>query len=905
MIKLKMMQTKIEWFLKANKLAFAVVVLAVLNACSSGSGSDNSGAGVSSSTNNGGSGGLDYQGPLSSTPAVEQFQEFFWRPMINSSDITCTECHQQDGDGTGWFVRDDDVNLAYAAAFDRVDLSLPANSLLVQRVSSGHGCWLSDPGACATVIQGLITDWALESGSEISEISLVPPTYSEPGSAKNFPPLPTDPPGSGSGSGGFQEFIWEAFTRLGGAADNPSGYCSQCHSEDSTLQQQPWHGHANPATAYQEAKGLINLDTPSASRLVTKVRGGHNCWTPSDCNANANALQAAIEAYADTIDADEIPEEWNVSGAVNLEDDGIEAVTGGRVENNRIAAYTFVAPQSASTGNGTASTVFDVSGISPTADLRNVNAGSGITWSGSRGVRIDSGRLQTTIGSEKFRDLIGLTGEYSIETWVAPENVVQDNSSRIVTYSQDLDNTNFILGQTLYNYDFFNRSTMTDVATGGPAYSTPDADEVLQATLQHVVVTFDPSNGRKIYVNGREANPTPDPDIDPDNGVNISNWSNNFVLGVGAEPGNLRQWKGSMRMLVIHNRALTPEDIENNFQVGVGAKFFMMFDLSNAEAASGGLIPSSIPQAYVVFEVEVFDAKSYLFTNPFFISLDSSWTPSGETLTFEGMRIGINAKEAPLGQAYSKMSFTIDDANYSPTGQLLSQIGTLIPIELGPQSRTDPTAGGDVFFLTFDRIGIASDYIRPVETIPPIPTVGEIPDLDPASDIGIKHFHKLNEAMSAATGVNKGATEVRTTFSNVSRSLPANQGIREFQAAHQMSIVQLGAEYCLDLTDNNPGFYAPFNFSAPANTAFGGAGATAEKDQIIDPLLDAITAQVVTGLGTELASQPDNTAARGILEEQIDDMVNECGGSCDTTDTASIVMATCTAVMSSAALLIQ
>ena len=53
----------------------------------------------------------------------------------------------------------------------------------------------------------------------------------------------------------------------------------------------------------------------------------------------------------------------------------------------------------------------------------------------------------------------------------------------------------------MYNYDFFNRSSKTD-ANGEPRLSTPDADEVLQATLQHVVATFDPVAGRKIYVNG-------------------------------------------------------------------------------------------------------------------------------------------------------------------------------------------------------------------------------------------------------------------------------------------------------------------------------------------------------------------------------------------------------------------
>ena len=35
-----------------------------------------------------------------------------------------------------------------------------------------------------------------------------------------------------------------------------------------------------------------------------------------------------------------------------------------------------------------------------------------------------------------------------------------------------------------------------------PQLQTPDAAMALQASLQHVVLTYDPVNGRQIYVNG-------------------------------------------------------------------------------------------------------------------------------------------------------------------------------------------------------------------------------------------------------------------------------------------------------------------------------------------------------------------------------------------------------------------
>lgn len=844
--------------------------------CSGGSGSEgdtNPNPPVGSSV------GLTYEGPPPATEDVQSFKINVWDNLV--ADNRCGGCHTQNGPGNGAFVHTDDINLAYQAALPLVDLGTPLNSRMVERLANGHNCWLNDNNACAQIIETYITNWAAETGSIVNTITLTDRNYYEPGNARNFP----------ADSNDFEDLIWDDLLRIGGAPGG-MGYCAQCHSEDSATQQQPWFAHADVDTAYDNARDKINLDTPSASRFVTKLRSGHNCWTPSDCEGNANEMQVAIQAFADTITPTQVPDNWNVTGASNLEDDGIEAATGGRIQNNMIANYTFMAPQTDSTGgNAAVDVVYDVSGVNPAADLRNTGSDSGVTWSGSRGIRITEGRLHTTLGSDKIGDLINLTGEYSIETWVAPDNVVQDDSARIVTYSQGVDSSNFILGQTLYNYDFYNRSSVTDPATGGPAYSTPDADEVLQATLQHVVVTFDPINGRRIFVNGRNANP--EPDLEPGSGAIIQNWSDGMVMGVGAEPGNDRQWQGVMRMLTIHNRALSEDDIQNNFQLGVGAKFYMMFNLSES-----GLV--DVPRAYIVFEVEVFDGASYLFTNPFFISLDPDWTPGGDDIVIEGMRIGINAKESELGQAYAKLSTTINDASYTETGQTLSRIGTLIPIELGPQSRTSANPG-DVFFLTFERIGIAPDDIRDPDPVPDLLTAADIPDLEEVSDIGIKHFHKINEAMSAATGIDKNAGDIPDTFANITRSLPANQAIDEFQPAHQMAIVQLGAEYCLELVESDPGFFdngtgGSFNINAPADSAFSGD----LIDDVIDPLLESMSAHAIAGNSSNhLDTQPSVTESRTVLEDQINDMANPGA------DTGNIVMAACATVLSSAVMLIQ
>src|SRR5690606_561702 len=227
-----------------------------------------------------------------------------------------------------------------------------------------------------------------------------------------------------------------------------------------------------------------------------------------------------------------------------------------------------------------------------------------VSWLGSWGIRINSGKAQaSTSSSRKFYDHLTLTGEYSIEAWVVPDNVVQDGPARIVSYSGSVDARNFTLAQTLYNYNYLNRSSQSD-ANGTPDLSTADAPERLQATLQHVVATFDPVNGRRIYVNGEFTG-----DIDPDAGAIISQWDNSYALVLGNEVSSNRQWQGSIRFLALHKRALTAEDVATNFEVGVGEKYYLLFNISH-------LI--DVPLSFVVFEVQQFDDYGYLFNEPFF-----------------------------------------------------------------------------------------------------------------------------------------------------------------------------------------------------------------------------------------------------------------------------------------------
>src|SRR5690606_12600997 len=144
--------------------------------------------------------------------------------------------------------------------------------------------------------------------------------------------------------------------------------------------------------------------------------------------------------------------------------DGTAISQGGRVESNAIALYTFK--------EGTGTQANDSStGFLPDLTLNLIGD---VEWVSNWGVRINNGRVQGAVEpSSKLHRYITQTGEYSVEAWVVPANVTQEGPARIVSYSGSNSLRNFTLGQTLYQYDFLNRTSTTN-ANGTPMLSTPD-----------------------------------------------------------------------------------------------------------------------------------------------------------------------------------------------------------------------------------------------------------------------------------------------------------------------------------------------------------------------------------------------------------------------------------------------
>ena len=791
-----------------------------------------------------------YTGPPAATADVTAFQINFWNNVRTQN--RCGQCHNATTPAQmPNFARSDDVNLAYAQANTVVNLATPSTSLIVTKVSGGHNCWLADPGACGQILTTWITNWANAAGAtSATTVQLQAPPSQTVGQSLNFPASYVE----------YQQTIYTLTSK----------YCVRCHSTtaDPSVEQSPYFADPSLLVAYPAAipkidftgcagtggnnGGTCGTNSRFYQRLFTD---NHNCW--DNCASDAAQMLVQIQAFAATITPANIDPALVVSKALSLTQ-GTIASGASRYDADTIAKYEFQSVVN--------NTTFDTSGIDPSADL---TISGNVTLAGGWGINVGAGgkAQATTQSSQKIYSMIQATGEFSVEAWVAPALVAVDNSY-MVSYSGGDTTRNFTLGQTNQDYDFMLRTSNTAL-TGLPQLQTPNAAMALQASLQHVVLTYDAVNGRQIYVNGVLV-----PVADPQKGGTIATWDSTFALVLGNEVSGDRSWQGLIKFVAIHSRSMTPAQVLQNFNAGVGERYYMLFDVS---AVTG------VSQAYIMMTASQYDSYSYLFYQPTFISLDPTVTASTlPSIPVQGIRIGINGTVPQVGQAYIPLNTTVTGAAYTPQGEVLSNIGTVIGLQAGPLT--------DQFFLTFDKLGNQTDVV--VEAIPtaPAPAPGPV-----VADIGVKTFAQINATLSALTGVPTTDPNVSTTYLAVQQQLPPNPTLEGFSSANQVGVAQLAVQYCNEMV-NNPTLLAQM---LPGVTLSAGLfSSQAGIDSVTGPLAAKVLASG--------AHQPAASTITGPTGELDSLVANLCSTSACTTAARvqAVTAAACATAFGSADMLI-
>jgi hypothetical protein len=651
--------------------------------------------------------------------------------------------------------------------------------------------------------------------------------------------------------------------------------CDNCHGASGPGA--PQIAHADPASAWSAVvdNQKVNFSNPSQSRLVRRLAADfHFCW--SDCVSDAGemltqilAWQAAIEAAGGGTTAG--VDVADLTSDVKQVADGVEEEGGERFDQGIIARWDFK--------EGTGNTAFDTSGVPPAMDL----ALEGPELMSAYGIDVSEGRAIATAESsrklyERIADMSTGSQAYTLETWIANGNTTQEGPARIVSYSRNTGSRNFMLSQVAYQYNLRNRAFLAESNNnGGPDMMTYDVDQDAQATLQHVVMTYDQLHGRNIFVDGRWTD-----DVDPIPAGRLWNWDPNHRLVMGNEVTEDRPWMGQIRFAAIYDRSLSAEQILQNYEAGIGKRVTLAFDVSQW---TGGT-------STIEFSLTELDRYSYLFCSPTFV------TDVGAPIRIQNIRISINGVIPVAGQGFSEMNALVTGGGRQLLSRQCSVIGGLV------------APATDSFQLAFEQLGI---FTEPV-VVPDPPPPGAEDFGDPVPVLGVRSFGRVNGSMAEVTGVDPLSGDIPTTYDQLMQQLPSSTDMRSFVSANQVGIAKLGIEYCDSLIGtSDPGtqglrdaFFGAatgFGWDQPPATAF---ATPADVDLITDPLLDQIMG---AGMRGDVMGLPARDQVEVLLDQLVIDLSATCGGTgdpaCDGDYTKSIVKGLCTAVIASGPMMIH
>jgi hypothetical protein len=390
---------------------------------------------------------------------------------------------------------------------------------------------------------------------------------------------------------------------------------------------------------------------------------------------------------------------------------------------------------------------------------------------------------------------------------------------------------------------------------------TYDVDRDLQAGLQHAVLTFDPLNGMKLFVNGVDTD-----DEDELGGGPMWNWSTSsrFVLGDGGSGG----WNGQIRMAAIYEQALTPEQIEQNYLAGVGLRVTLNFDISQW-AGEGSHVEMFLTQL---------DDNSYLLCQPTIVTDVSG-------LKVSGMRVMVNEIESSAGQAFSRLNAVVNSGR-----EQISNHCSMVE---------NPPGDSDTFQLAFE--GLAG-WVDPVVE-PDWPAITyDYTDAPVLPTNGVRDFARINETMASITQIPPDNGAVRATFEAVEQQLPSSFDLRSLVSSNQVGIARLALEYCSEMV--NSSFARDDFFSTTPSFQWNDVPSVAFDTSVEDKRLRIVDPLIANMLGTDIGNQPDVLVTEAHLLTLIDRLVIDCGA-CDAQATRDIVKGVCMSVLGSAATMVH
>jgi hypothetical protein len=220
-----------------------------------------------------------------------------------------------------------------------------------------------------------------------------------------------------------------------------------------------------------------------------------------------------------------------------------------RVERGLVALYDFE--------EGLGTTIRDRSKAPARLDLE-IATPKAVRWRSGALIIENAARIRTSGKATRLIEACQRSNEVTLEAWVKPADDKQAGPARILSLSADTSRRNFTLGQDGNKYDVRLRTASTS-ENGLPSVSAERGS--LATELSHVVYTRRADGAAAIYLNGKKS---ADAKVTGD----FANWSGDFSLLLANEATGDRPWRGELHLVAVYERALTKEEVAQNFSVG-------------------------------------------------------------------------------------------------------------------------------------------------------------------------------------------------------------------------------------------------------------------------------------------------------------------------------------------------
>ena len=214
---------------------------------------------------------------------------------------------------------------------------------------------------------------------------------------------------------------------------------------------------------------------------------------------------------------------------------------------------------------GAGNMVHDQSDSDDPLDLQIAREGITTEWLLGQGLRVNSSTTLSHGGApDRLISALKSTDEITLEAWIKQEEVEQSGPARIISLSLDNSLRAATLGhvgnKASFNYAARLNTSAVD-GNGNPDLLT--SFDFTSLSLHHVVYTRAQDGQENLYVNGIPmANGTRSGDF--------SSWTEDYKLFLANETTGDRPWKGIFYLVAIYNKALDPDQVENNYSAGFG-----------------------------------------------------------------------------------------------------------------------------------------------------------------------------------------------------------------------------------------------------------------------------------------------------------------------------------------------